>query len=88
MSDVKRYAIRGFSAALVEEDNGVFVRYDDYARLKANSDAYVRSLEARIKRLTDAGEMCDQLLACFEMEGRKGVNIGRDMWREAKGVQS
>jgi len=35
MSEPKRYAIRGFSAALVEEDNGVFIRYEDYARLKA-----------------------------------------------------
>ena len=35
MSEPKRYAIRGFSAALVEEENGVFVRYEDYARLKA-----------------------------------------------------
>ncbi|NBO52193.1 MAG: hypothetical protein EBU83_01980 [bacterium] len=35
MSEPKRYAIRGFSAALVEEENGVFIRYEDYARLKA-----------------------------------------------------
>ena len=35
MSEPKRYAIRGFSAALVEEENGAFVRYEDYARLKA-----------------------------------------------------
>jgi uncharacterized small protein (DUF1192 family) len=45
-------------------------------------------LKAEVERLTKAGDMCDQLLACFEMEGRRGVNIGRDMWREAKGVQS
>ena len=38
MSDPKRYAIRGFSAALVEEENGVFVRYEDYSRLKAEVD--------------------------------------------------
>ena len=43
MSEPKRYAIRGFSAALVEEENGVFVRYEDYARLKAE-----------VERLTDA----------------------------------
>jgi hypothetical protein len=45
MSEPKRYAIRGFSAALVEEENGVFVRYDDYARLKAE-----------VERLTKAGD--------------------------------
>ena len=52
MSDPKRYAIRGFSAALVEEDNGVFVRYEDYARLKAE-----------VERLTKAGDtMADAYL--------------------------
>jgi chromosome segregation ATPase len=49
----------------------------------ANEERCIQ-LEAQVERLTKAGDMCDQLLACFEMEGRRGVNIGRDMWREAK----
>ena len=88
MSEPKRYT---FEAKEVLDANGMvcfvgvatmthpmgkYVCYEDYARLKAE-----------VERLTKAGDMCDQLLACFEMEGRRGVNIGRDMWREAKGVQ-
>lgn len=57
MSEPKRYAIRGFSAALVEEENGVFIRYEDYAILKAETirqietamppvEAYIAELEA------------------------------------------
>jgi hypothetical protein len=34
MSQPKRYSIRGFSAALVEEDNGVMVKYSDYELLR------------------------------------------------------
>jgi len=45
MSEPKRYAIRGFSAALVEEENGVFVRYEDYARLKAAFDLLDESIK-------------------------------------------
>ena len=59
-------------------------RKDAIARLEAEN----ARLKAEVERLTKAGDLCDQLLACFEMEGRRGVNIGRDMWREAKGVQS
>lgn len=51
---------------------------------QVTENAEVTRLRAEVERLTKAGDMCDQLLACFEMEGRKGVNIGRDMWREAK----
>jgi ubiquinone biosynthesis protein UbiJ len=56
MSEPKRYAIRGFSAALVEEENGVFVRYEDYARLKAEVERLkedIRDLEARLDFLED-----------------------------------
>ena len=44
----------------------------------------MNQLAAEVERLRKAGDMCDQLLACFEMEGRRGVNVGRDMWRAAK----
>ena len=40
---------------MVSHDEGRWVSYEDYARAKANSDAYVRSLEARIERLKMAG---------------------------------
>jgi hypothetical protein len=38
VSHPKRYSIRGFSAAMVEEDNGVMVKWDDYAALKAENE--------------------------------------------------
>ncbi len=67
MSEPKRYAIRGFSAALVEEESGVFVRYDDYARLKAECQARQAensvlavecdSLKAEVERLTSDIQM-------------------------------
>lgn len=37
MSQPKRYSIRGFSAAMVEEDNGVMVKWEDYAALQAEN---------------------------------------------------
>ena len=75
-----------------------YIRADtEIARLKAEVERLTsfttrtivpnEELQAQVERLTKAGDMCDQLLACFEMEGRRGVNIGRDMWREAKGGQ-
>ena len=78
MSEPLRYLAKcpWYSIELQAHPRGEFVLYSDYA-----------SLKAEVERLTKAGDMCDQLLACFEMEGRRGVNIGRDMWREAKGVQ-
>ena len=67
MSEPKRYAIRGFSAALVEEDNGVFIRYEDYARLKAECQARQAensvlavecdSLKAEVERLRFAEDL-------------------------------
>ena len=63
MSQPKRYSIRGFSAAIVEEDNGVMVKWEDYAALKAETvrqietalpslEAYIGKLEAEVERLT------------------------------------
>jgi hypothetical protein len=46
VSEPKRYAIRGFSAALVEEDNGVFIRYEDYARLKAEVERLTKEVQS------------------------------------------
>jgi hypothetical protein len=130
MNEPKRYEVtESYNLGDMREDaQGNYVRYEDYARLKAEVDMLKASsrghstthlyqrmaeenarlkaecqarqaensvlavecdnLKAEVERLTKAGDMCDQLLACFEMEGRRGVNIGRDMWREAKGVQS
>lgn len=60
MSEPKRYAIRGFSAALVEEENGKFVRWEDYAKLDAEKWRWanreciqrVEELEAQVCELT------------------------------------
>ena len=65
MSHPKRYSIRGFSAAIVEEDNGVMVKWEDYAALKAETikrleaaippvEAYIIKLEAENERLKEA----------------------------------
>jgi hypothetical protein len=54
----KRYSIRGFSAALVEEDNGVMVKYSDYELLRQEFSLLaeerhttIRALEAENERL-------------------------------------
>jgi hypothetical protein len=59
MSQPKRYSIRGFSAALVEEDNGVMVKYSDYELLRQEfsllaEERYttIRALELENERLT------------------------------------
>ena len=59
MSQPKRYSIRGFSAALVEEDNGVMVKYSDYELLRQEfsllaEERYttIRALELEVERLT------------------------------------
>jgi hypothetical protein len=69
MSEPKRYAIRGFSAALVEEDNGVFIRYEDYARLKAE-----------VERLRKAG---DRMAAALNGEYNYELPCVED-WNAAK----
>jgi len=58
MSQPKRYSIRGFSAALVEEDNGVMVKYSDYELLRQEfsllaEERYttIRALELQNERL-------------------------------------
>jgi hypothetical protein len=61
MSEPKRYAIRGFSAALVEEDNGVFVRYEDYARLKAEVERLCITEQNQTDRIISL-EDCIQVL--------------------------
>jgi len=59
MSLPKRYSIRGFSAAIVEEDNGVMVKYSDYELLRQEFSLLaeerhttIRALELENKRLT------------------------------------
>jgi hypothetical protein len=59
MSLPKRYSIRGFSAAIVEEDNGVMVKYSDYELLRQEfsllaEERYttIRALELENERLT------------------------------------
>ncbi len=58
MSQPKRYSIRGFSAALVEEDNGVMIKYSDYELLRQEfsllaEERYttIRTLELENQRL-------------------------------------
>ena len=84
MSKPKRYSIRGFSAALVEEDNGVLVKWEDYAALQAETvrqleaaippvEAYIVKLEAENDRLRNlTNEMNDTInisqAACRELQ--------------------
>lgn len=48
MSKPKRYSIRGFSAAMVEEDNGAMVKWEDYAALESE----VAELKERVEFLS------------------------------------
>ena len=84
MSKPKRYSIRGFSAALVEEDNGVLVKWEDYAALQAETvrqleaaippvEAYIVKLEAENERLRNlTNEMNDTInisqAACRDLQ--------------------
>ena len=76
--------IRMANSETLEFDNGdIFADMTLPERIKYIVESHAR-LKAEVELLRKAGDMCDQLLACFEMEGRRGVNIGRDMWRAAK----
>jgi uncharacterized protein YjcR len=46
VSQPKRYSIRGFSAALVEEENGVMVKWEDYAALENHTEALEMIIKA------------------------------------------
>jgi hypothetical protein len=80
MSETKRYAIRGFSAALVEEDNGVFVRYEDYARLKEEAERY-RLASIRV----DVGELHAQFnRALFDVALAENARLKAEVERLTK----
>lgn len=81
--EVITLCIKEMNSLAKELDTVRSVAQDNQDELKATRIENAR-LKAEVERLTKAGDMCDQLLACFEMEGRKGVNIGRDMWHAAK----
>jgi hypothetical protein len=79
MSLPKRYSIRGFSAALVEEDNGVMVKYSDYELLRQEfsllaEERYttICSLQAENERLRKAG---DALLECHKIRDDLAYSI-------------
>jgi hypothetical protein len=80
MSEPKRYAIRGFSAALVEEENGVFVRYEDYARLKEEAERY-RLASIRV----DVGELHAQFnRALFDETVAENASLKAEVERLTK----
>ena len=86
MSEPKRYAIRGFSAALVEEENGVFVRYEDYARLKAEVErlelevfAFDRTIKQASCHYDNRLEDIRQLQAQVERLTKENETRQRDM---------
>ena len=70
MSKPKRYSIRGFSAAMVEEDNGVMVKWEDYAALQAETvrqlEAAIPPVEAYIVKLEAENERLSKLFANTE----------------------
>jgi hypothetical protein len=53
----KRYSIQGSSAALVEEDNGVLVKWEDYAALQAE----VERLAADVNQLADGLKLASEV---------------------------
>ena len=87
MSEPKRYAIRGFSAALVEEESGVFIRYEDYARLKAE----VERLTADLNKMTKTPEGVDYVevdVGFWTKSGSRLPSSYSTFWSNDKGVQS
>ena len=83
MSEPKRYAIRGFSAALVEEDNGVFIRYDDYARLKAEVEELTIVINGFEKQLDR--EMDKSAMLCGQVE--RLIKIGDELAEELERIR-
>jgi hypothetical protein len=71
VSKPKRYSIRGFSAAMVEEDNGVMVKYADYADLQAENE-----------RLTDYLDSIDLAIGKADYEQALDILIE---WRKERG---
>lgn len=69
---------------LIDERNTLNAKLENSNHFNTELLALSNRQASDIRKLTKAGDMCDQLLACFETEGRIGVNIGRDMWRVAK----
>ena len=65
MSKPKRYSIRGFSAALVEEDNGVLVKWEDYAALQAENE--------RLKSMLSMSQAIAE--ACGEPQGDGAITV-------------
>lgn len=94
---VRRFSIRGFSAAMVEEEEGVMVKWEDYAALAAEkADTLIvmaklhmeyRRLQSENERLRKAG---DGLLTCLDYPKAvwpDSVNPIIEAWHAAKGVQ-
>ena len=103
MSEPKRYdppdTLNGESF-MQEVEGGEYVRWEDYARLKAECQARQAensvlavecdSLKAEVERLTKAGDNMAETIG-FDADGSYISSYGQDLvkaWNAAKGVQS
>jgi hypothetical protein len=83
---------------MVECSIGEWVLHSDYARLKANSDAYIRSLEAQVERLTadlnkmtktpDGVDYVEVDVGFWTKSGSRLPSSYSTFWSNDKGVQS
>ena len=95
MSEPKRYALKVNEENdfdLIEHSNGEYIRYEDYARLKAECQARQAensvlavecdSLKAEVERLTKAGdEMHEQATNTFQPHS---LRLAMEAWNAAK----
>lgn len=99
MSEPKRYTLRmpDISYGMREGLYGEYVRYDDYARLKAEVDELTafttrtiipnEELKAQVERLTKAGDELHAFLINYIVESRISsayLNKLDDGWQAAK----
>jgi hypothetical protein len=77
MSDVCNLGPKGYSCLLIQHKEGEFVRYEDYARLKAEVERLTKAIDLTIIDLDERHERQD--LRAWEFA---------ELLRKAKGVQS
>jgi hypothetical protein len=92
MSQPKRYSIRGFSAALVEEDNGVMVKYSDYELLRQEFSLLAEERYTTIRALGLENERLRKITDTIKLLHTFGLDVNAELDKAkseaAKGVPS
>jgi hypothetical protein len=79
MSLPKRYSIRGFSAALVEEDNGVMVKYSDYELLRQEFSLLAEERHTTIRALELENELLRKITDTIKLLHTFGLDVNAEL---------